>query len=126
MPQNTVTPFADEVAGGAALSGNWLLRVFGANSCDPAGAACCTTRPTRGSRTRPPPPLPRLASPDLFAFVEPDDRLGERIVVRIAGAADRGLDAGLIRPRATRRRGTRTAARRGGARARGPLDLFGP
>ena len=28
MPQNTVTPFADEVAGGAAPSGNWVLRVF--------------------------------------------------------------------------------------------------
>src|SRR5262245_53195419 len=40
-------------------------------------------------------PLPRPAPPDLFGLVEPDDRFRERVVVRIAGAADRGLDAGL-------------------------------
>ena len=38
---------------------------------------------------------PRSAPPDHFGLVEPVDRLGERIVVRVADAADRGLDAGL-------------------------------
>src|SRR5262249_7612094 len=33
-----------------------------------------------------------------FRLVEPDDRFREGVVVRIAGAADRGLDAGLSDP----------------------------
>ena len=40
-------------------------------------------------------PLPRAASPDLFGLVQADDRFRQRVVVGIAGAADRGLDAGL-------------------------------
>ena len=39
--------------------------------------------------------LPRAAPTDLFGLVEPDDRVRERVVVRIAGATDR-------RPAATR------------------------
>src|SRR5262249_14793544 len=43
-------------------------------------------------------PLPRPAPPDLFRLVKADDGFRERVVVRIAGAADRGLDAGLGEP----------------------------
>jgi hypothetical protein len=38
---------------------------------------------------------PRPLSPDQLGLVESVDRLGERIVVTVADAADRGLDAGL-------------------------------
>ena len=52
-------------------------------------------QPTRASRTRPPPPFPWPVPPDLFRLVQADDRFRQRVVVGIAGAADRGLDAGL-------------------------------
>ena len=38
---------------------------------------------------------PWAAPPDDLGFVEPVDRLGERVVVTVADAADRGFDAGL-------------------------------
>ena len=38
---------------------------------------------------------PRPAPMDHLGLVEPVDRLGERVVVAVADAADRGLDAGL-------------------------------
>ena len=38
---------------------------------------------------------PWSAPPDHLGLVEPVDRLGERVVVRIADAADGRLDAGL-------------------------------
>ena len=40
-------------------------------------------------------PLPWPVPPDLFRLVQADDRFRQRVVVGIAGAADRGLDAGL-------------------------------
>jgi hypothetical protein len=39
-------------------------------------------------------PLGATLANDL-GLEEPDDRLGQRIVVRVAGAANRGLDTGL-------------------------------
>ena len=41
---------------------------------------------------------PRPASVDHLGLVEPDDGLGQRVVVGIAYAADRSLDAGLGEP----------------------------
>lgn len=42
--------------------------------------------------------FPRPASVDHFRLVKPDDGLRERVVVRIARAADGPLDAGLGQP----------------------------
>ena len=39
---------------------------------------------------------PRPAPPDHFGFVESVDRLGERVVVAVADAADGRLDAGVL------------------------------
>ena len=41
---------------------------------------------------------PGPASVDHFGFVEADDGLGQRVVVGVANAADRGLDAGVGEP----------------------------
>ena len=38
---------------------------------------------------------PRAAAPNHLRLEEPDDRLGQGIVIRIADAADRRFDAGL-------------------------------
>ena len=42
--------------------------------------------------------LPGLSAIDQFGFVEPTDGLGQRVVVAVALAADRRLDAGLGQP----------------------------
>ena len=41
---------------------------------------------------------PRTARVDHLGLVEPDDRLGQRVVVGVPDAADRSLDAGLGQP----------------------------
>ena len=41
---------------------------------------------------------PRSALTNDFGFEQPDDRLGERVVVGILNAADRGLDGVLLDP----------------------------
>ena len=41
---------------------------------------------------------PRSARVDHFGLEQADDGLGERVVVGVADAADRGLDAGLGQP----------------------------
>src|SRR3712207_9448127 len=40
---------------------------------------------------------PRAAPPDHLGLEQPDDGLGERVVVAVTDAADGGLDAGLKR-----------------------------
>jgi hypothetical protein len=43
-------------------------------------------------------PLPRSTTMNLFGLEQPDYSLRQRVVVRVAGAAHRGLDASLGQP----------------------------
>lgn len=41
---------------------------------------------------------PGAVGPDALELVEPDQRLGLRVVIRLADAADRGEGAGVLQP----------------------------
>src|SRR6056297_801920 len=42
--------------------------------------------------------VPRALTLNDFGFVETDDRLGQRVVVGVAGRADRSVDVGICQP----------------------------